>query len=330
MVALTSGSLFSLSHFFETFYCPYRFPGREQSTTAEDYRVQIRNLNAYHATLGRGEVMVTDLSSELLSGAVAWQIRRGRSTPTANKLARTIAAVWRLAHRRGIIDTLPVVDRLPEMLREPECWSMEQFTTIIDAAERTEGRVGDIPAGIFWPALLWTVLNTGCRISAVMQAPTQGLDLVGGWIKMPAETQKHRKDMVFDLLPETRAALQTLDPRGRGLATVFGDWPRDRSGRGWRALTKGYRRILDSAGLPGDRRDLWHKLRRTFATLIAAKGGESVAQSLLGHSSIHVTRRYLDQRKLQRPSVVALLDIPRGSRLRIYAGEEEVSRETMG
>lgn len=321
-----SGSLFSLSHFFENFYCPFRFPGREQSATAEDYRVQIRNLNAYHHSLGRGDVMVDDLSSELLGGAVAWQIRRGRTAPTANKLARTIAAVWRLAHRRGLVDTLPVIDRLPEMLREPECWSMEEFGRILDVAEQAEGNVGEVPAGIFWPALLWTVLNTGCRISAVMQAPTTGLDVEGGWIKINAEVQKHRRDMLFDLLPDSRAALISLDPKGRGLPTVFGDWPHDRTRRGWRALTKGYRAILSDAGLPDDRRDLWHKMRRTFATMIAAKGGESVAQGMLGHSSIQVTRRYLDHRKMSRPTVASLLDVPQRNRLRIYT-DPDVSRE---
>lgn len=316
-----SGSLFSLSHFFEACYCPHRFPGRETSATAEDYRVQIRNLNAYCHTLGMPEARLSDLSSELLAGAVAWQIRRGRVAPTANKLARTIAAVWRYAHRRGMIDTLPAVDRLPELLKEPECWSMDEFTRILDAAERMTGTVGQVSSSVFWPALLWTVLNTGSRISAVMRAPTSGLDLAGGWIKVPAEVQKHRKDMLFDLLPETRQALIALAPVGR-LDTVFGDWSHDRRSRGWRALTAGYRRILRAAGLPDDRRDLWHKVRRTFATLIAAKGGESVAQSLLGHSSIHVTRRYLDQRKLERPSVVSLLDIPRGHRLRVYAEDD--------
>lgn len=158
-----------------------------------------------------------------------------------------------------------------EMLREPEFWSMEEFGHILDVAERSEGNVGDVPAGVFWPALLCTVLNTGWRITDVMQAPTTGLDVEGGWMRINAGWQKHRRDMVAKLLRDCRAALISLDPKGRGLPTVFGDWPHDRTHRGWQALTKGYRDILSDAGLP-HQRDPWHKMRRTFATMIAAKG----------------------------------------------------------
>ena len=76
--------------------------------------------------------------------------------------------------------------------------------------------------------------------------------------------------------------------------TVFGCWQRDRTSEDWPSLTAGLRRLLNQAGLPSGTRDLWHKIRRTFATQVCGSGGIAVAQSMLGHSSVAVTKRYID------------------------------------
>ena len=66
-----------------------------------------------------------------------------------------------------------------------------------------------------------------------------------------------------------------------------------RCDRVW-VLTAGLKRILTRAGLPTSERDLWHKIRRTFATQVNAKAGIAMAQTLLGHSSPAITQRYID------------------------------------
>ena len=321
--SFTSQSL--LYDFTKYGYIPLRFPAREDGPTARDYLTQVNDLNAYRVSLGESAARICDLSDTLLAGAMAWQVRPepngcGNEPPTANKLRATISAIWRRAKKLKLIDTLPEVDRLPEFHREPECHSIDEFYQLIDVAERLPGMVGAVPANVFWPSLYWAVFNTGCRISAVMLTPTQKLDLAGGWIKVNAEVQKHRADMVFDLLPETKQALSMLDAHGRGLARIFDDWPYDRTRRTgkWRTLTGYLRKHLEAAGLSSTEDDLWHKIRRTFATYIAAKAGIAVAQSMLGHSHQRVTKRYIDPRKVGSPSVASLLNLPERRRLKIH------------
>jgi hypothetical protein len=62
---------------------------------------------------------------------------------------------------------------------------------------------------------------------------------------------------------------------------------------------------LERAGLPAGHRDMFHKLRRTTATMFAAKGGD--ASHLLGHTSIKHLQRYLDETMLDRATPAKLL-----------------------
>jgi integrase len=57
-------------------------------------------------------------------------------------------------------------------------------------------------------------------------------------------------------------------------------------------------------------RDLWHKIRRTFATQVHASGGLAMAQTLLGHSSADVTMRYIDPRQAPKNNQADYLGRP--------------------
>jgi integrase len=71
------------------------------------------------------------------------------------------------------------------------------------------------------------------------------------------------------------------------------------------------RRIVESAGLPAGRRDLFHKVRRTSATAVANKLGRAAAQDHLGHSAMSVTKVYLDPSKITRVQVADILPRPK-------------------
>jgi hypothetical protein len=58
------------------------------------------------------------------------------------------------------------------------------------------------------------------------------------------------------------------------------------------------------AGLPHGQYDLFHKLRRTNATAVCEAAGEEATMRQLGHSSMSVTRRYIDTSKLSAPRIV--------------------------
>jgi integrase len=55
------------------------------------------------------------------------------------------------------------------------------------------------------------------------------------------------------------------------------------------------------------RLSLWHRIRRTSATHVAARSSIAAASMLLGHTSEYVTERYIDRRQLPKRDVTAIL-----------------------
>lgn len=292
--------------------------------TVAGYEGEIRWLEKYfreHRLAGEArELMLADLSDELLAAAMEHKLAKcDCAVPTANKLLRTIKAVWNFAASRTdaatgqkYLPTRPDLARLKEPTREPEAWNVDELARIVAAASRRVGRahrkgkVGETPAGIWWPALILTVASTGVRISAVMAIESAKLDLARGEVFVSAESQKQAADQRFELKPEVVELLKQLRPQR--MRCLFDDWPFDRTNPlSWPALEAHYAEILIAAGLPSTRTDKFHKLRKTFGTWIAAEAGEVVAQAMLGHSHISVTRRYLDKRQLKGPSARDLL-----------------------
>jgi integrase len=186
----------------------------------------------------------------------------------------------------------------------------DEVLKILAAAKHQPGMVGRVRAGDFFYALELFILNTGTRISAAMLTPTAGLDLDAGVVLIPAEIQKHNSDEYFDLLPCTVAALKVI--RSGRNQRLFDDWPYDRKKRQWPTLNRYQKRILVNAGLFATtrdvtRKDMFHKLRRSFATFVNARGGQHLAQEMLGHSHQNVTKLYIDPRMRSRTKVTELL-----------------------
>lgn len=302
----------NVTAWFAAEFVPDRLPGAAHAATRKTYLVQLGKFERHAAAqLGR-PATVADFSDGLLKGAMAAVIAEGRTAATANKLYRHIKAVWGLAHDRGLVERRCKTKPYREERRDPEAWRPEEVDRLIDAAGRAAGKVGAVPAGVWWPALLLFELSTGVRITATMRTPLANLDLERGEVLVPAWAQKQRADQRFDLLPGAVAALRRLAPWERRLATIFGDWTKDPGGH-WNTLRRGLRRLMVAAGLYASLREIppgkhaFHKLRKTFATRIAAAGGKHVACELLGHSGLAVTERYLDPRQLERPRVTELI-----------------------
>jgi integrase len=241
---------------------------------------------------------LSDLSDELLKHAMKFQVDRGRSTDTANKLYRTICAVWRHAWDQGLVVAPPRTKKYREAAREPQAWSLEEMLAIITAAEQLDGHVGAALAKVFFPAYCWCTYAIGSRQSVTLATPTANFDEQRGAILLPAELQKQHADQWMELIPEAAEAIARLQSRQRGLERLFGDWTFSIT-----YFNKRLRRIIVAAGLRSTpqevtRRDLSHKFRRTFATHACAASDEETVRQLLGHSHISVTRRYLDKRFL--------------------------------
>jgi integrase len=298
VVLISNNGPRTLRAFFDSTYWPRR-ESFCKASAKYDYTAVINNLNAYCAC----EVTLDQLSDDLLERFAAFRLKAGRAIPTVNKDLVVLAALWRYAFRKRKVDDQPRdVEKIRELKRLPEAWSLQQFGKILDAAATEPGTttICDAPASLFWPALLLTLYDTGLRVSALLSLSIHNLDGQRGWLTVPAEVQKQKASQAFPLDTRTLELLLRLPRETDRLFPVPWKDPLPN-------LQRWYRTILQRAGLPSGKRDLFQKIRRTNATQTAVSGGEDAAQKQLGHSSLSLTRRnYIDPRFLDRTQLVEI------------------------
>ncbi len=321
----------TLMQFFDQVFCLKPEIAGGSPRTIDVYRVDVRLLNkVFRARLLETEpdakvrdMRPSDFATDLIERTMAFQLNQGRSRSTCNRVRRVANSIWNWAQEKGYSEaSQKKVSKYREPIREPVAWSIEEFERILFAAGELTGTVGPFSESEWFAALLWTVYNSGVRITAVMAIQWDWIDLGERRLVIEPEVQKDSEGQVVKLIPETVELLRKL--QGNGKPGVFDDWPFDRGGDTWPALTKVLKRLLIDAGLRADmrsvsRRDLWHKIRRTFATACYEKTGDiELVREWLGHSSSEITWRYIDKSKLNRKSQADVLPIPNPKQLRLF------------
>jgi len=110
---------------------------------------------------------------------------------------------------------------------------------------------------------------------------------------LAAENTKTRTEQVFRLPDYVVAKIKELTWPPREL---IWEWPYNRR-YFWTVFRNKIAKPAKLDPLPGERFGLFHKVRRTAASLAAAQGGVAAAQMLLGHSSARTTiEHYIDPR----------------------------------
>jgi len=306
----------TLADYYETTFRKMRLNGRSEGTRRQ-YRINLRHFDKF---LERPATLA-DLDDEIVSAAMGDMIDRGRSPTTANKFRNHLLALWRYAARKGHVGQFPDVQRLKEFKHLPTAWTAEQIATLVETAfrgrwlrkSRAHTSVCEIPSNLWFTGILLWTYDTGCRIGATLQVRVDDVNLDTGRALVRAETQKQHADQVFHLDRSTCAVLRQFAHVERAL--LF-PWDRDPG-----MIYRDFREILKLAELPTTRRDLFHKIRRTAATMSELHVGRGTATALLGHSSANVTRGYVDTsmlpenhtaERLPRPVLVGV-ELPDGS-----------------
>lgn len=292
MIALPSIDLLT---FVETTYRQQHL-GIKQASIGQ-YATTVNLLNRF---AGR-RVTTRELSEELVVEFLNWLFANGRTSPTVNAKRRNLSAIWKFAWEKNLAPEPAKLPRMKEPKRLPKAWKLEQMEALITACYEAPLRRGW--EGIHWVALVMVIYDTGLRISAVLKLRTLQLDLDGGVLRVDWDQQKDDEEMEFRLHPQTIACLKDAllgtGPRGR----IF-PWPFTQ-----RQIWSQFRQILDRAGLPSDRRSLFHRLRRTSASwLESVRPG--AAQEHLGHGDRATTTRYID-REIAGTAINAAALLPR-------------------
>lgn len=274
----------TLEEFLDQVYVPHHL-GIEPGTITQ-YRGAIHLLNAHagHAvrTDELGEALIVGLLSALLSGKFDGT---PRSPATVNSKRASLRALWRFAHRRSQAAEPMTLPRAKTPKRKPRAWTLAEMERIVTSCYAAPSRRGW--EGAHWVAVVMTIYDTALRISALLQVRTSDLCLTRGLLRADAEEAKDDEEQVFTLHPQTLACLR--DALAGGPRELVFPWPFHK-----RQIWPQFRRILDAAGLPHGRRDLFHKIRRTSGSwLESVRGGAATAH--LGHSDRATTvAGYLD------------------------------------
>ncbi len=249
------------------------------------------------------ELTFADLTDELAEDFVSDCFERGASPATCNKHLACLLSLWRFGWKRRLTDEQPRdVKPLHVDRQMPDAWTTHELERIIEAASQLPGDICDIPASVWWPAFILTLYDTGLRFNALIVRPTSDLN-ADGWLMVDAGDQKQRKAQTFKLHADTLRFVRAMKPDDR--RNLF-PWPYVTAS----VIRDRYRAILAAAGLPTTKRSLFHKLRRTSATAVAVASDENTARDHLGHSSVSVTRRYLDHRQIQPVAAADIIARP--------------------
>ena len=266
--------------FFESVYRPQRLLGKS-ANTVRLYGISIRKFGRFLAT----EPTLEHLTNENLIGLMQSQLDSKRSPATANKDRNQLLTLWRHAHRLGMIDRWPIVPELIEPERTPEAWLAEDVAKLLVAIDWQDGFFGPVPRSLWWETLVRLGLDTGERIGALRA--TQFGWIRGEWINVPAEARKgKRRDRAYRLSHTTLGRLMAI--RLVSPESVF-PWPYSPN-----YIWSMFGQLLRDAGLPATKRDKFHRLRRTTASVCHACGID--AQEALDHQYRRTTQKYLDPR----------------------------------
>lgn len=270
-----------IKDFFENVYRVRRLRGKSPNTV----RLYRLSIHSFGKTLGRPSLMA-DLTNDNVALHMQTVIDRGRAKATANKDRQQLLTIWRYATQQGYHTTWPDVMAEIEPVREPQAWLAEDIVRLFDTVSAMRGSIGGIPCRVWWRAILLVCLDTGERIGAVRQSQWSWLE--HNWILFPAEVRKGGKRDKRYLLGE-----YTADALSELRACYFGEnmfeWPYCDA-----YLWPKMRDILKAAGLPHGRRDKFHRLRRTCASVLDAAGMD--ASRALDHTHRKTTRAYIDPR----------------------------------
>lgn len=276
-------------------YEQIRLVGRSDHTL-ELMRVSLAKFADY---LGH-KPKLSDFTDANLAGFAKARLAAGRSYATVQQNQLKLLALWRFACQSGLLSHWPRIKPLRVPERTPRAWTQEELSILFAAIAVVPGRVGEVPAALWWETLHRLLWNTGERVTSILGLRWQHVDLPARVVHVPAELRKGKtRDKSYRLGADTLGCLERL-PHRKGIVLP---WPWFRS-----SIYRKYRSILQSANLPSDRGSLFHRMRRSVASHVKAAGGDPTAA--MDHASPRTTQDYLDPRICPQFSPADLLFTP--------------------
>lgn len=263
---------------------------RRTEGTVGYYRDTITSLERYMALQGL-EPAAALVTKSLLQGFVLHLRERGLSPGGEHATMRGIRATMRWAYEEELIPTNPMarfkLATVPQVM--PPAVSLDEARAALNAAKDTDHPLRD-------QAILLTLLDTGLRMSELLQLRLDDVDTSRGVITVRAETSKRKKERRVPLGVKAGRALARYESRERRPARphiqeVFlnrSGLPLSKSG-----LHNLMLRLAESANVPASHLAP-HAWRRAFATMALTNGVDVFTlREMMGHATLDQTRVYL-------------------------------------
>lgn len=252
--------------------------------TKQQYRFALQKLKEF---VGH-DPTAADLTEDCIHGMMGMLLDRGLAPKTVNEQRGRLRALWEWMARRRLVDDFPTLHKTPEPKRIPRAWTREEISAIVEACDNEPGWVAGVPARLFWRTLIYILWDSGARIGEIMACRWEWLDWQTGRLEVPYSVRKGgTADMSYLLHADTLALLRQIETPAREIIFAWECGPQ--------VIWRRFKRILRRAGLPTDRRSMFHCIRKSVASHVQAAGHD--ASVMLAHSSPEITRRsYLDPR----------------------------------
>lgn len=251
--------------------------------------------------LGR-EPVVADLTNLSVQKFLAHR-KTKVSMGTTLKDRNQIVGVWNYLAKQDRTLPFPTLPPMSPVRRVPKAYTVEDVSRLLRVSLALPGAVAGLPRGLWWASLQRVCWESAERISAVLAATWDDVDLDARSITFRAENRKGgRADIQRDISAETAGWLADLRQGRSGDDRV---WPWDRNAS---TLWLEHNRIAALAQVTARG---FHGFRRSCASYLTLAAGLAAASEQLGHASTEMTRsRYCDP-TIARPAVSPVDMLPR-------------------
>lgn len=267
-------AVLTFSEFFNDHYLPYVTPRKRSWKRDEElYRLRIKKVF--------GDKKLNEITRQQIQAFHTTLLAEGLAPATCDhhikllKHSLNMAIDWDLLAEKNPAARVPLLNvenRVNNLLEMP-------------ALRRLIDVLNSHPNKMVCAAALVS-LHTGCRLSEILSARWQDVNLENKQWHISGEVAKGKRAKVLPLSQAAISVFCSLSSRGQHEFVIV-----SRTGQRMTTLAKTWSRICHLANLPHYR---YHDLRHQFATHLARSGCSTVQiQNLLSHRSPVTTQKYL-------------------------------------